>query len=94
LAYLHRFPITSLKIDRSFVNRVASGGEDEVIVRTIVSLAHNLGMDVIAEGVETAEQLERLTALGCEFGQGFYFSKPVPAEEASQLLQLPVAVLA
>jgi EAL domain-containing protein (putative c-di-GMP-specific phosphodiesterase class I) len=92
LAYLHRFPITSLKIDRSFVNRVASGGEDEVIVRTIVSLAHNLGMDVIAEGVETAEQLERLTALGCEFGQGFYFSKPVPAEEASQLLQLPVAV--
>ena len=94
LAYLHRFPITSLKIDRSFVNRVASGGEDEVIVRTIVSLAHNLGMDVIAEGVETAEQLERLTALGCEFGQGFYFSKPVPADEASQLLQLPVAVLA
>jgi diguanylate cyclase (GGDEF)-like protein/PAS domain S-box-containing protein len=92
LAHLHRFPITSLKIDRSFVNRVAAGGEDEVIVRTIVSLAHNLGMDVIAEGVETNEQLERLTALGCEFGQGFYFSRPVPAHEASQLLRLPVAV--
>ncbi len=92
LAYLHRFPISSLKIDRSFVKRVAAGGEDEVIVRTIVTLAHNLGMDVIAEGVETAEQLERLKALGCEFGQGFYFSRAVPAEEAAALLGLPVAV--
>ncbi|MEK6588850.1 MAG: EAL domain-containing protein, partial [Chloroflexota bacterium] len=92
LAYLHRFPISSLKIDRSFVKRVAAGGEDEVIVRTIVTLAHNLGMDVIAEGVETAAQLERLKALGCEFGQGFYFSRAVPAEEAAALLGLPVAV--
>ena len=71
-----------------------SGGEDEVIVRTIVNLAHNLGMDVIAEGIETEEQLESLKALGCEFGQGFLFSKAVPAEEATALLKGKVAVAA
>lgn len=92
LAYLHRFPISSLKIDRSFVNRVTDGGEDEVIVRTIVTLAHNLEMEVIAEGVETADQLDLLRSLGCEFGQGFYFSKPVPAEDATVLLEEPRAV--
>jgi diguanylate cyclase (GGDEF)-like protein/PAS domain S-box-containing protein len=92
LAYLHRFPISSLKIDRSFVNRVTDGGEDEVIVRTIVTLAHNLEMDVIAEGIETADQLERLRTLGCEFGQGFYFSEPVPAREATTLLEERSAV--
>ena len=94
LAYLHRFPISSLKIDKSFVKDVDSGGEDEVIVRTIVNLAHNLGMDVIAEGIETEEQLESLKALGCEFGQGFLFSKAVPAEEATALLKGKVAVAA
>jgi diguanylate cyclase (GGDEF)-like protein/PAS domain S-box-containing protein len=94
LAYLHRFPISSLKIDKSFVKDVDSGGEDEVIVRTIVNLAHNLGMDVIAEGIETEEQLESLKALGCEFGQGFLFSKAVPAEEATALLEGKVAVAA
>jgi diguanylate cyclase (GGDEF)-like protein len=92
LAYLHRFPISSLKIDKSFVKNVDSGGEDEVIVRTIVNLAHNLAMDVIAEGVETEEQLESLKALGCEFGQGFLFSKAVPAKEATALLEGKVAV--
>jgi diguanylate cyclase (GGDEF)-like protein/PAS domain S-box-containing protein len=92
LAYLHRFPISTLKIDRSFINRVTDGGEDEVIVRTIVTLAHNLEMDVIAEGVETEDQLERLRALGCEFAQGFYFSRPIPAEEATALLEEPQAV--
>ena len=94
LAYLHRFPISSLKIDKSFVKNVGSGGEDDVIVRTIVNLAHNLDMDVIAEGVETEEQLESLKALGCEFGQGFLFSKAVPAEEATALLEGKVAVAA
>ncbi|MFQ5943597.1 MAG: EAL domain-containing protein [Anaerolineales bacterium] len=94
LAYLHRFPISSLKIDKSFVKNVYSGGEDEVIVRTIVNLAHNLDMDVIAEGVETEEQLESLKELGCEFGQGFLFSEPVPAEEATALIKGKIAVAA
>jgi len=94
LAYLHRFPISSLKIDKSFVKNVDSGGEDEVIVRTIVNLAHNLDMDVIAEGVETEEQRLSLKALGCEYGQGFLFSKAVPAEQATALLEGKVAVAA
>jgi len=94
LAYLHRFPISSLKIDKSFVKNVGSGGEDEVIVKTIVNLAHNLEMDVIAEGVETEEQLESLKSLGCEFGQGFLFSEAVPADEATALLKGRVAVAA
>jgi EAL domain-containing protein (putative c-di-GMP-specific phosphodiesterase class I) len=89
LAYLHRFPISGLKIDRSFVTRVA---ENEVIVRTIVSLAHNLGMEVIAEGVETQGQADRLLELGCEYAQGFFFSRPVEAEAATALLLAPVSV--
>jgi diguanylate cyclase (GGDEF)-like protein/PAS domain S-box-containing protein len=94
LAYLHRFPISSLKIDKSFVKNLDSGGEDEVIVRTIVNLAHNLDMDVIAEGIETEEQLESLKALGCEYGQGFLFSEAVPADEATALLEGKVAIAA
>jgi predicted signal transduction protein with EAL and GGDEF domain len=89
LAYLHRFPISGLKIDRSFVTRVA---ENEVIVRTIVSLAHNLGMEVIAEGVETQGQADRLLELGCEYAQGFLFSRPVEAEAATALLLAPISV--
>lgn len=94
LAYLHRFPISSLKIDKSFVKNLDTGGEDEMIVRTIVNLAHNLNMDVIAEGIETESQLDRLKALGCEYGQGFLFSKAVPAEEATAILEGKVAVAA
>ncbi|MCH8877956.1 MAG: EAL domain-containing protein [Chloroflexi bacterium] len=65
-----------------------------MIVRTIVNLAHNLNMDVIAEGIETESQLDRLKALGCEYGQGFLFSKAVPAEEATAILEGKVAVAA
>jgi diguanylate cyclase (GGDEF)-like protein/PAS domain S-box-containing protein len=81
LSYLHRFKIDTLKIDRSFVSRMSAVNENHEIVRTIVTLAHNLGMDVIAEGVETAEQLAELRALKCESAQGFYFSEPVSAEK-------------
>jgi EAL domain-containing protein (putative c-di-GMP-specific phosphodiesterase class I) len=84
LSYLHRLPIDSLKIDRSFVSCMAQDGTE--IVRAIVGLAHNLGLDVIAEGVETADQLEQLKALGCEFGQGYLFSPPVEHAEAEALL--------
>jgi diguanylate cyclase (GGDEF)-like protein len=86
LSYLHRLPTEVLKIDRSFVGRMGQAGDDGVIVRTIVELAHNLGRRVIAEGVETAEQLARLRALGCEHAQGFYFARGLPSSEAESLL--------
>jgi diguanylate cyclase (GGDEF)-like protein/PAS domain S-box-containing protein len=86
LSYLHRFPVDTMKIDRSFINRMIARDENSEIVRTIVALAHSLRMDVIAEGVETEEQLIHLRALQCEYGQGYYFSKPVDAEAAGGLL--------
>ncbi|HEY9748709.1 MAG TPA: EAL domain-containing protein, partial [Allocoleopsis sp.] len=82
LAYLHHFPIDTLKIDRSFVTSVDTDAEKLAIIRTIVTLAWNLGMDVIAEGVETAKQLAQLKALKCEAGQGYLFAKPMDAETA------------
>jgi diguanylate cyclase (GGDEF)-like protein/PAS domain S-box-containing protein len=86
LSYLHRFPIDTLKIDRSFVSKMEATGESAEMVQAIVALAHNLGMDVIAEGVETAEQLAHLKALKCEYGQGYHFSKPLDARTAEALL--------
>ena len=86
LSYLHRFPVNTLKIDRSFIGRMAKGDENSEIVRTICTLANNLGMEVVAEGVETREQLELLRSLKCEYGQGFLFSKPVDAEKATALV--------
>jgi diguanylate cyclase (GGDEF)-like protein/PAS domain S-box-containing protein len=86
LAYLHSFPVQALKVDRSFVNRMDRAPQQSAIVNAIVSLAHNLGMEVIAEGIETAAQVEALRALRCKRGQGFLFSKPLPAEEAERLI--------
>jgi diguanylate cyclase (GGDEF)-like protein len=86
LSYLHRFPVSTLKIDRSFIGRMGEGGENSEIVRTIMTLANNLGMEVVAEGIETEEQLAQLKALKCEYGQGYLFSKPVDAETASGLI--------
>jgi diguanylate cyclase (GGDEF)-like protein/PAS domain S-box-containing protein len=84
LSYLHRFPIHTLKIDRSFV----SGGDGEnEIVRTIIMLARNMGMDIVAEGVETPEQLAYLKSLKCEYGQGFLFSHPLDLDTACKLLE-------
>jgi len=85
LSYLHRFPVNYLKIDRSFVMRMTTDN-DNAIVKTISTLAHNLGMEVIAEGVETEEQCRQLKALGCEYGQGYLFSRPVNADGALLLL--------
>jgi EAL domain-containing protein (putative c-di-GMP-specific phosphodiesterase class I) len=87
LSYLHNFPINTLKIDRSFILGMNLDPENTAIVQAIITLAHTLGMDVIAEGVETAEHLEPLQALGCEYGQGYLFSKPISAVEAEQLLK-------
>ena len=86
LSYLHRFPINTLKIDRSFVSRMLDNTENEEIVRTIVTLARSLEMNVVAEGVETRGQLEQLRALECDFGQGYLFAKPLPVADAFQLL--------
>jgi EAL domain-containing protein (putative c-di-GMP-specific phosphodiesterase class I) len=86
LSYLHKFPIDTLKIDRSFVIKMIDNNENIEIVRTIIMLAQNLGMDVIAEGVETNEQLALLRKLKCENGQGYYFSRPLETAAAETLL--------
>ena len=91
LAYLHSFPVQALKIDRSFINRMGRAPHQSAIVKAIVSLAHNLGMDVVAEGIETRAQVEALRALGCRRGQGFLFSEPLPADQAERLLDSSVA---
>lgn len=94
LSYLHRFPTNTLKIDRSFVSRMGvkfdiSKGEIDPteIVRSIVTLSHNLGMDVVAEGVEEASQLNLLKGLKCEYAQGYFFSKPIDSQTAAVLIQ-------
>jgi len=85
LSYLHRFPLDTLKIDRSFISSIGNGEETE-IARTILPMASNLHLDVVAEGVETIEQLALLKKLHCKYGQGYYFSKPLSAKEAGSLL--------
>jgi diguanylate cyclase (GGDEF)-like protein/PAS domain S-box-containing protein len=85
LSYLKRFPIDHLKIDRCFVMDIAENKSDENIATTIILMAHNLGLSVIAEGVETAEQLGLLKQHRCNEAQGYHFSKPVPAEEFSKI---------
>lgn len=82
LSYLLRFPADTLKIDRSFVNNLGKGGREQDIVGAIVSLARSLDMDVVAEGVETAEQRDILRALGCRYGQGYLFARPLDHEQA------------
>ena len=86
LSYLHRLSTDTLKIDRSFVQNMAQNNENAEIVRTIITLAKTLQMDVTAEGIETVDQLEMLRALGCECGQGYLFAKPMEADAAFQLL--------
>jgi diguanylate cyclase (GGDEF)-like protein/PAS domain S-box-containing protein len=87
LSYLHRYPIDAIKIDRSFINQMMQNSDSAELVRTIVSMAHNLRLKVVAEGVEMTEQLAVLRSLGCEFTQGFLFSKPLPPEELVKYLK-------
>jgi EAL domain-containing protein (putative c-di-GMP-specific phosphodiesterase class I) len=87
LSYLRWFPMDTLEIDRSFVQNLTNNPENLEIVRTIMNLARNLGMDVVAEGAETADEIEQLRALDCDFSQGYFFSKPVDSEQADNLLR-------
>ncbi len=86
LSYLHRLPLDVLKIDRAFVMRLGQRGENTAIIRTIITLAQHFGLKVVAEGVETTQQLKLLRSLGCEFVQGYLFSRPLSAPEATELL--------
>ncbi len=94
LSYLHQFPLNSLKIDRSFISRLdqenspyrGKASQPLQIVRAIISLAHNLGLEVVAEGIETRKQMKILNQLECEYGQGYLFAKPLAPEQATQLL--------
>ncbi len=87
LSCLHRLPIDVLKIDRSFVMTAQTNRDYAAVVHAIISIAHNLNARVVAEGVETAEQLAQLQSLDCDLGQGYYFSMPVPAAAITQLLE-------
>jgi diguanylate cyclase (GGDEF)-like protein/PAS domain S-box-containing protein len=89
LGYLYRFPMDVLKIDQSFVSRIDVDGEKLELVRTITTLAWNLGMDVIAEGIETTKQLAQLKALKCEYGQGYLFARPMSGTDATAFLSTP-----
>jgi EAL domain-containing protein (putative c-di-GMP-specific phosphodiesterase class I) len=87
LSYLERLPVEVLKIDRSFTAAIGQGRDVPVLVRSIVKLGQTLHMEVLAEGIETAEQLTRLRAIDCHLGQGFYFSSALPADEVMELLE-------
>jgi EAL domain-containing protein (putative c-di-GMP-specific phosphodiesterase class I) len=87
LSYLKRFAFDCLKIDRSFVQDMTTDPEDKAIVQTIIAVAKNLGMTVLAEGVETAETLECLRAMGCQQVQGYLIGRPVPPDQSEQLLR-------
>jgi EAL domain-containing protein (putative c-di-GMP-specific phosphodiesterase class I) len=93
LNYLHSFPFDVLKIDLSFVQRMTEGDQPLQIVRTIIELARVMGMDVVAEGIETIEQYRLLRQMKCRFGQGYLFARPMSAEAVTQMLKLPGRVL-
>lgn len=95
LSYLHRFPMDTLKVDKSFVGRIEESHEDRAIIHTILTLGQKLGMEVVAEGVETLEQVEILRQESCDYGQGYYFAKPLSSADATHLLSqsVPLSVL-
>ena len=86
LSYLKRFPIDTLKIDSTFIRDIVTNADDAAITRTIIAMAHNLNLSVVAEGVETKEQLAFLEENGCDAMQGYLFSAPVPNEDIANIL--------
>lgn len=91
LTYLKKFDIDYIKIDRSFVNNLATNLDDRAVCEAIIMMAHKLGMKVVAEGVETAEQCKLLVEMGCDLGQGYLFSRPLTSERFTELLRGPLA---
>jgi EAL domain-containing protein (putative c-di-GMP-specific phosphodiesterase class I) len=87
LAYLQHFPIDIVKIDRSFVNQLGESGKGRSLARSIIAIAGSLGIDTIAEGIETPAQAADLTALDCDRGQGYHYSRPIPASDFEQLVE-------
>ena len=87
LSYIARLPVDTVKIDHSFVSGMVGNAEDATIVGGIIALVHSLGKEVIAEGVETSEQAQRLAALGCDEAQGYHYSRPVPAAQIEALMR-------
>jgi EAL domain-containing protein (putative c-di-GMP-specific phosphodiesterase class I) len=90
LSYLCRLPVDRLKIDRSFVMNMTKNPSDAMIVRSTIDLAHNLGLEVVAEGVELEEQYAQLQSWGCDAAQGYFMSRPLPAEDLAKWLQTSV----
>jgi len=86
LSHLKQLPVDVLKIDKSFVENVGNGGDDDAIVRSTIDLAHSLGITVVAEGVESEEVLDRLRALGCDLAQGFVLARPASVEDITSWL--------
>jgi sensor c-di-GMP phosphodiesterase-like protein len=86
LSYLHRFPCDTIKVDRSLVRDSGLNGSTPLILRSIIALAHELGKEVVAEGVETAADASYLRSIGCEYGQGYYYGEPMSAKEVGTLL--------
>ena len=87
LSYLRRFPVQKLKIDKEFVDNLPDDKEDSALARAIIAMGHSLNMLVVAEGVETVEQLEFLHSIKCDFIQGYYYSKPLPPDDFKAFLK-------
>jgi EAL domain-containing protein (putative c-di-GMP-specific phosphodiesterase class I) len=91
LSYLQKFDLDYIKIDQSFVRHLIPQSTDLALCKAIIVMAHELGMQVIAEGVETEQQRDLLAAAGCDYGQGYWFSKPLAADELTALMGRPIA---
>jgi len=85
LSYLRNFPVDTIKVDQSFIKRMGVDPENTEIVRAVIALAHSLGLDVVAEGIEIKEQCSILTNLDCESGQGFWFSRPLDEDKVREI---------
>jgi diguanylate cyclase (GGDEF)-like protein/PAS domain S-box-containing protein len=94
LSYLRRFPVDILKVDKSFIDAVAANGEDPALARAIIELGHTLRLQTVAEGIEAPEQARQLRTLQCELGQGYYFARPLDADQVATLLEGPSSVAA
>ena len=90
LGYIKTLPIDTIKIDRSFVRDILNNSDDAIIVESTITLAHNLGLRVVAEGIESRDQLVHVKTARCDFVQGYYFSRPVANEQVRKMLQNPI----